>query len=40
MIIGYVVIGIAFIIAGLCCATVFVKGDTNNVDTDTDNYNE
>ena len=40
MITGYIIIGIAFIIAGLCCATVFVKGDNNNVNTDTNNYNE
>lgn len=34
MITGYIITGIAFIIAGLCCATVFVKGDINNDNTD------
>lgn len=33
MILGYIITGIAFIIAGLCCATVFVKEDNTNDDT-------
>jgi hypothetical protein len=37
MTIGYIIVGMAFIIAGLCCVTVFIKGDNNNVNTDTDN---
>lgn len=37
MSIGYIIVGIAFIIAVICCATIFVKGDNNNANTDTDN---
>ena len=37
MAIGYIAIGIAFIIAVLCCATIFVKGDNDNANTSTDN---
>lgn len=37
MTMGYIIVGIAFIISMLCCVTVFIKGDNDNVNTDTDN---